>query len=353
MKSSMEFLGVINDNKIYKYLIESDNNMKFCFLNYGGIITDLITPDKYGNYENIVIKFDDFRDYEVNKPSFGAIIGRVAGRIKNAEFKLNGENYFLEKNDGNNCLHGGFIGFHHRIWDVVECPNEDGISFKLLYVDEDGEGGFPGTIHMEVTYTFTKEGELIINYKGTSDKDTILNPTNHTYFNLSGNAKNTIENHYLKIKSDRFIELNDELIPTGKLLNVENTTFDFKKYNLISRGIKSDDPQNIIAGNGYDHGFILNKNINSEISDIAVYDPVSGRELKVETDSKAVVVYTSNQMDDSFKVNNQNSKQYMGICLETQIEPDAINNENFSDCVLKKSEIFSSTTKFTFKVNKS
>jgi len=353
MKTNTELLGTIDKQKINKYTAQSDNGIKFSFLNYGGVITEIITPDKSGNYENIVLKFDDYKDYEINQPFLGAIVGRVAGRIKDAKFTINGTQYLLEKNDGNNSLHGGKFGFSHQIWDVIEYIDDENATFKLTYFSKDGEGGFPGNICMEVTYNLTKDGKLIINYRGSSDRDTILNPTNHTYFNLSGDAKNTIENHYLKIKSDAFIELNEELIPTGKLLNVENITFDFRKFGLISDGIKGNHVQNVIVGNGYDHGFILNKSLNDEESDISIYDPISGRELKIQTDSKSVVVYTSNSMDESFKVNNRNSEKYLGICFETQIEPDAISNPNFSNCILKKGEKFSSTTRFTFDVLKS
>ncbi|MCL2321137.1 MAG: galactose mutarotase, partial [Oscillospiraceae bacterium] len=218
------------------------------------------------------------------------------------------------------------------------------------YLSEDGENGYPGNLNMEVTYTLTKDGEFSIEYRGVSDEDTILNPTNHTYFNLSGNAKRVIKDHILKVNSDSFIEVNQELIPTGKILDVKNTPFDFKNFKPVSEGMNSNYDQNIIVGNGYDHAFILNKNKNDGLYDIAVYDPVSKRELKVNTISKSVVIYTSNSMGDNFKVNGRNSEKYLGICLETQIEPDAISNPNFSSCILKKGEQFYSKTSFKFDV---
>ncbi len=342
MAITKKYLGTIDEKDIYEFTLKNKNNVEVSCLNYGGIITKILTADKNGNFENIVLNFDDFKDYKKNEPYLGAIIGRVGGRIKNAEFSIDGEKFVLDKNNGNNCLHGGFKGFNQYIWDV--CENGES-SLKLTCLSCDCTGGFPGNLNMEVVYTLNDEDEFIINYKGKSDKKTILNPTNHTYFNLSGNAKKTIHDHILKICADKFIEIDEELMPTGKLIDVKGTLFDFNEFRNISEGFNSDNVQNKIATSGYDHGFILSKNFDNEI---LAYDKLSGRGLIVETDAPCVVVYTSNSMGNNFKVNGRNSEKYLGLCLETQIEPDAINIENFSNCIIDKDEEFSSTTKYKF-----
>ncbi len=344
MAVTKKILGTIDGKDIYKFTLKNKNNIEISCLNYGGIITEILTPDRYGNYENIVLSFDDFCDYKVNEAYFGAIIGRVAGRIKDAKFSIDDKEYFLEKNDGENCLHGGINNFSHSIWDV---GYEDESTLKFTYFSKDGSCGFPGNIKMEVKYTLTDEDEFVIHYRGEADGKTILNPTSHSYFNLSGNAKNTIYDHLLKISSDNFLEIDEKCIPTGKLIDVKDTPFDFNELKNISDGLNPSYIQNEIVGGGYDHTFILNKHFDNEIM---LYDRLSGRGLIVETSAPSVVVYTSNKMKEDFKVNGTLSKKYMGICLETQIEPDAINSNNFSNCVIDKNEVFLSTTKYSFKV---
>ncbi|MEH7381286.1 aldose epimerase family protein [Bacillus sp. JJ1533] len=345
MKISTDTFGKIDNRSVHAYTIENNNGMSFRCINYGCIITDIITPDRDGNLENVVLGFDHLEDYLQHSPYFGAIVGPVAGRIKAGQFELDGTVYHLEKNENNNHLHGGEKGFSNLIWEaaVIEQQDEAGVEFQ--YVRQDGEDGYPGTVTFKVTYILNNHNELKITMSGISDKNTILNLTNHTYFNLSGNVTDDILQHELTLKSDRFLELNDELLPTGNMLEVKGTSFDFQNGRKIVEGTAADHPQNILAGNGYDHPFLLNSNQNQEIQ---LSDQESGRTLIVETNQPAVVVYTSNQLEGNFEIRGVKARPYLGICLETQGLPDAINHPNFPSVEIKKGEKYYWETKYTF-----
>ncbi|MEH7384210.1 aldose epimerase family protein [Bacillus sp. JJ1521] len=345
MKITTDIFGELGNQPIHAYTIENDQGMSFRCINYGCIITDMITPDKNGNLENVVLGFDKIEDYLKYSPYFGAIVGPISGRIKAGQFELDGTVYNLEKNENNNHLHGGAKGFSNLVWDatVIEQPEEVGVEFS--YVRQDGEGGYPGTVTTKVRYLLNNKNEFKITMSAVSDKNTILNLTNHTYFNLSGNIKDDILQHELTLKSDRFLELNDELLPTGVMLDVTGTAFDFQNGRKIVDGTIADNPQNILAGNGYDHPLLLTSNQNQEIQ---LSDETSGRTLIVETNQPAVVVYTSNQLEGDFEIRGIKARPYLGICLETQGLPDAINHPNFPSVVVKKDEEYLWETKYTF-----
>jgi len=349
MKVLQEVVGEHNGQTVDSFHLKNDNGMEVTCLSIGCVITKILTEDAKGQFENVVLGFDTVEEYSSNPPFFGAVCGRVAGRIKNAEFELEGDVYKLAKNDGNNHLHGGLKPFSHVVWEgkVIESENEVGVEFT--YVSPDGEEGYPGTVTMKVIYTLTNENEFTIEYKGQTDKSTLLNVTNHSYFNLSGNAKRDVLNHELTIKSNQFLELNDELLPTGTLLDVDNTAFDFREGRKISDGVNSDHPQNILAGHGYDHPLLLNANHDQEIK---LVDEESGRMLVVETDQPSVVLYTSNMLGDSVVINGEKSKNHLGVCLETQGPPDSIHHPEFASAVLEKGEEYYSKTNFTFSVLK-
>lgn len=349
MKVMQEKFGEIDSQLVTAFTIINDNGIEITCLNYGCIITKIIAPDNKGNYENIVLGFDCLDDYLKYSPYFGAVVGRVAGRIKDACFELDGKTYLLYKNENNNHLHGGFKGVSNVVWeaDVIETENEIGIQF--LYVSPDGEEGYPGNVHIRVTYTLNNENELCISYYAKSDQNTLLNVTNHTYFNLSGNLKRGVLNHFLKIKSDRFLELDKEFIPTGSILDVTNTPFDFRDGRTIKEGVISGHPQIELVGQGYDHPFLLNVHHDNEI---ILWDPENGRTLTIETDEVGVIVYTGNQLKDDYEIRGVPSRKYLGICLETQGLPDAIHHPHFPSYILEKDKEYSSVTKYKFGIIK-
>jgi aldose 1-epimerase len=349
MKVIQEKWAEIDQQPVISFTMTNAHGIEVTCLNYGCIITKIITPDKAGNYENIVLGFERFEPYITNSPYFGAVIGRVAGRIQHASFELDGKTYTLYKNENNNHLHGGVKGFHRVIWDaaVVEKENEIGVQFS--YTSPDGEEGYPGNVHVQVTYTLNNENELIISYNATSDQNTLLNLTNHTYFNLSGNLKRDILHHRLKIKSDQFLELDKEFIPTGTLLDVDNTPFDLRRGKIIEEGVTANHSQIKLVGQGYDHPFLLSTHHDEEI---VLSDPESGRTLTVETDEVGVVVYTGNQLPNGMDIYGVPSRKYLGICLETQGLPDAIHHSHFPSSILRAGETYSSVTKYMFGVMK-
>jgi aldose 1-epimerase len=347
MKVIQASFGQIDNQNVNSFTLINDHGIEITTINYGCIITKIITPDKHGNYENIVLGYDTLEEYLKNNSFFGAVCGRVAGRIKAGAFELDGQSYSLAKNDNGNHLHGGIKGFDKVLWDAVIIENKHEIGVQFLYISPDGDEGYPGQLALKVTYTLNNHNELSIHYSGQSNQKTLLNVTNHSYFNLSGNLKRDILNHSLKIKSERFLELNNELLPTGRFLDVENTPFDFNDGRLIKSAATSTDPQNILAGNGYDHPFLLNKNEDSEI---VLKDSESGRILTIETDEVSVVVYSGNSISPEGEIRGVPSRKHLGICLETQGLPDAIHHSHFPSCILDKDEEYTSVTKYRFGV---
>lgn len=347
MEVIKDTFGQLNGETIYAYTLKNDKGMEVTSINYGCIITKMLVPDQNGKIENVVLGFDTVEEYIEHSPFFGAVIGRVAGRIGGASFELDGKTYDLAVNNGPNHLHGGLKGFDKVIWDTNVIEGDDSVGLEFTYFSPDGEEGYPGNLTVKVTYTLDNNNVFTIAYEGVSDENTLLNLTNHTYFNLNGNLKDDILNHVLTLKSDKFIELNDDLIPTGEFLDVENTAFDFRQGREIKDGTISTLKQNQLAGNGYDHPFVLSSNHNREI---ILECPESGRNLVVETDEPCVVLYTGNQMGDDFDMNGVPSRKHLGLCLETQKHPDAINQPNFDSIVLKKGESYKSQTSFQFNV---
>lgn len=347
MKIIQEKWAEIHKQPVISFTMINDNGMEVTCINYGCIITKIVTPDKNGNYENVVLGFEHFPPYITNTPYFGAVIGRVAGRIQNACFELDGKTYTLCKNENNNHLHGGVKGLHRVLWNAVAVENEGEVGVRFSYTSPDGEEGYPGTVQVQVTYMLNNQNELVISYNARSDKSTLLNLTNHTYFNLSGNIKRDILDHELKIKSDQFLELNEELIPTGIFLDVTDTPFDLRKGKKLKDGIMANHPQIEVVGQGYDHPFLLNAHHDEEI---VLWDPGSGRTLTVETDEVGVVVYTGNQLQEGMDIYGVPSRKYLGICLEVQGLPDAIHHPHFPSWILRPEETYSSVTKYKFGV---
>ncbi|WP_085522960.1 aldose epimerase family protein [Tuberibacillus sp. Marseille-P3662] len=342
MEITQGTFGEMDGQKVGFYTLKNDNGMEMTCINYGCIITEILVPDRKGKFENVVLGFDNLDDYREHSSFFGAIIGRVAGRIKNAEFQLDGHSYELSKNENNNHIHGGPNGFSQVLWDVKTVDYEDAVGIEFSYMSPDGDEGYPGTLEMTVTYRLNNDNELSIIYDGLSDEKTLLNPTNHSYFNLSGNLKRDVLDHVLTMDSDKWIELNEELLPTGRLLDVKDTAFDFQHGRKIRDGVQSTHSQNQLVGQGYDHPFLLSDPV------ISLTDEKSGRQLEVWTDQPVVVCYSGNQLDGDFAIRGVPVKKHLGICLETQTPPDSIHHSNFQSAILDKGERYQSKTKYKF-----
>lgn len=341
METVQRAFGMMDNKEVIEFTVKNGNGIEISCINLGCVITKIYAPDNEGKAENIVLGFNSIEEYAVNPPFFGAVVGRVAGRIQQAEFELEGKTYNLVKNDGNNHLHGGLKGFNKVIWEAAPFENMNVAGVRFYYRSVDGEEGYPGNVTLQVTYTLNDRNEFTIHYGAETDQTTLINLTNHTYFNLSGDLKRDVLNHVLKMDSSKFLELNEELLPTGNLIDVTHTAFDFRSGRKIQDGAESDHPQNVLAGGGYDHPFILD-------GPILLVDQESGRKLMIETDTPSVVLYTGNQLTDDLSVNIGNARKHLGLCLETQGLPDAIHHPSFPSIVLEKGQTFSSVTKYTF-----
>lgn len=338
--------AIKDSSKVFSYTLENDHGMQLTCLNIGCIVTEIIVPDASGNFENVVLGFNTLEDYLQHMLYFGAVVGRVAGRIKGATFELDGVNYELPKNEGNNHLHSGDQGFHERVWDATPVEKENAIGIKFSYTSPDGEAGYPGEVTVTVTYWLTNDNQWIQEISGNTDQKTLLNMTNHSYFNLSGNVKTDILDHRLTLKSSLFLQLDDEFLPTGDIIDVTGTVFDFRNGRKLRDGISSVHPQNILVGNGYDHPFSLDENFNQEI---ILEDENSGRRLTIETDRPCVVLYTGNGIPEGFEVNHGiPARKNLGVCLETQGYPDAIHHSKLPSIVLAPGEEYKVMTTYTF-----
>ncbi|MBT2734015.1 galactose-1-epimerase [Bacillus sp. ISL-7] len=331
------------EQTIFSFAIQNDYGVEVTAINYGCIITKIVVPDKNGDFVNVVLGHDTLNEY-VNDPYFlGAVAGRVAGRIKGGSFELDGESYTLARNENNNHLHGGIKGFSKVVWNAEII----GSGVRFSYTSSDGEEGYPGNLIIEVTYILNNKNELSVHYKAGTDKKTLVTLTNHSYFNLSGNLKRDILHHTLTIKSDKFLELDHEFMPTGNFIEVEKTPFDFRNERVINTGTRSCHPQNILVGEGYDHPFLLHTHHDSEI---VLKDPEGGRTLTIETNEAGVVVYSGNSLKSEGEFRGVQSIKYLGICLETQALPDAIHHPHFPSVILDKDNLYSKTTVYKFGV---
>ncbi|MFD1849332.1 aldose epimerase family protein [Oceanobacillus bengalensis] len=330
-----------------EFTLTNDQGMAVSILNYGGIITRILVPDRDGMLENVVLGYKDYQHYVSDSNFFGALVGRVAGRIQGASFELDGKTYHLEENDGENHLHGGPAGFHSVIWEVVPFETAETIGLNLHYHSACGEGGYPGNVDITVTYELNNANQLSLTYTANSDQKTAFTMTNHSYFNLSGNLRSPVGGHHVTMESSKFVELDEQLIPTGKLLEVDGTPYDFRRGNLLRTGFESGFEQNKIAGNGYDHYFIFDDNREEKI---VVRDEQSGRVLTVHTNQPGVVMYTSNMLDDSLEFKEAFSEKYLGVCFETQASPASLHHEGFPSVILNAEEVYKRQTVFTFGV---
>lgn len=332
-------------NKWKQFTLVNNHGMEVSILNFGGVITDIIVPDSNGAMENVVLGYKNLEDYEDNPNYFGATVGRVAGRIQDASFKLDGETFSLEQNENEHHLHGGSNGFHHTIWDSKTHQTDDSVNLVLSLHTVDGDGGYPGNLNLTVTYSLDNDNNFKIDYQAISDKKTALALTNHTYFNLTGNYSDQIKNHFLTMNSNKFVELDEALIPTGTILDVTGTPFDFKNGRLLSDGMVSDNKQNQIATNGYDHYFIFE---DENLGHINVVDDESGRTLEVKTNQQGVVMYTANSLKEDINLKHGTSRKHLGVCFETQGSPASLHHEGFPTIILEANEPYSKYTLFSF-----
>jgi aldose 1-epimerase len=351
-KSSMkkESFGKLADGTpVDLYTLTNPAGIEARIATYGGIIVSLKTPDRNGRMADIVLGYDSLDGYLKKSPYFGALVGRYGNRIGGAKFTLNDVEYKLAANNGRNSLHGGLIGFDKKVWQAGTREVTGGVSLILTCRSADGEEGFPGNLAVTVTYTLTDSGELRIDYQATTDKDTVINLTNHTYFNLAGEG--SILDHELKLNADRFTPVSSDLIPTGELRSVKGTAFDFLEPHRIGERIAANEEQ-ITFGKGYDHNFVLNKPVGNPqgLSKVAtVYERNTGRVLEVETTEPGVQFYTGNVIDGSITgKGGQVYRQRAAFCLETQHYPDSPNKPGFPSVVLKKGDTFKSQTIFRF-----
>ncbi|WP_024833661.1 aldose epimerase family protein [Ruminiclostridium josui] len=332
------------------YTLKNSNNMSVDILNYGGTIVSILMPDKDGKIADIALGFDDIKSYMENDAYVGALIGRHGNRIENAEFELNGKVYKLVKNDGNNHLHGGTIGFHNVVWDA-EIQEENGVQkLVLTHTSPDGEENYPGNLNVKVEYSLSEDNELKIDYTAVSDKDTVVNLTNHAYFNLSGHDSGDVLKHQIYINADKFTPVNDECIPTGEIRDVKGTVMDFTKLSSFSQGIFSDDEQ-IVYGQGYDHNWVLNTNGNINEVACELYDPESGRAMQVFTTKPGMQFYSGNHLSEKVHLIGKNSTVYnkrAGLCLETQFFPNGMKHKNFPSPILKANETYHYVTIYKF-----
>ena len=340
-------IGNVELVDIFSFTLKNNNGIEVSFINYGGRITSIKTPDKGGNVEEIVLGYDNLADYMSDTAYLGAICGRVAGRIKEGRFFLDGKEFSLTKNDGDHHLHGGNSNFSHAVWRWQVISLKESVMVKLFYESKDKEEGYPGQIDVTVIYELNKDNQFIITYEGRASEKTLINLTNHAYFNLNGNTRDNILNHYLQINSDEFLEIDEEALPTGRLLRAEGTPFDLNDKKQLKKQLLKCHEQLELAKNGYNHPFILNHHF---VREIILIEAKSGRKLTVETDCPCVVVYTASYFEDDFEIRGVKASKYLGICLETQGFPDAINHDHFPSIILNKGEIYQSKTSYTFGV---
>lgn len=337
--------GHLSGRSAKYFELRNKNGMLVKVTNYGGTITEIHVPDKDGNIEDVILGFDSLEPYLKDHPYFGSTIGRSANRIAKGKFQIGNNVYQVEKNLGEHHLHGGSEGFHSKLWESKII--KDGVEF--YYLSKDGEGNYPGNLKVCVRFSLSHDNQLRIEYKAETDQSTICNLTNHSYFNLAGESSTTILDHDLQIFASHYNETDAALIPTGKLLNVENTPLDFRTTRLINDRI-DEEHDTIRFGNGYDHNFILDKHKNELALAAILKDSKSGRVMEVLTTEPGLQLYTGNSLDNRIGKSGRPYNKRSAVCLETQHFPDAPNQVSFPSTQLNPGDIYQSTTIYHFKV---
>ncbi len=345
------FQQTVNGKQTDLFVLTNKNGVKAAITNYGGRVVSLLVPDKNGEFGDIALGYDSLSNYLNNAEQyFGALIGRYGNRIEKGAFTLDGKEYTLATNNGPNHLHGGDVGFNDRVWDAEQLDKQN---LRLTYVSEHMEEGYPGRLTAKVLYTLTPDNELRIEYMAVTDRKTVVNLTNHTYFNLQGAATGKITDHKVMFNADHYTPIDSTLIPTGEIAPVEGTPFDFTESTAIGARINNENQQ-LNHGSGYDHNWVLNKEDRNTMTLAAkVTEPESGRKMKIYTTEPGLQFYTGNFLDGS--VTGKKGKPYehrTAFCMETQHYPDSPNNPDFPTTVLKPGEIYHTISVYEFGVTK-
>lgn len=350
MNIAKKYFGRTQEGKTaYIFTLENSNKMIVRITNYGGIVVSIKVPDNKGRFDDVVLGFDGLDGYLKHDLFFGAIVGRHANRIENAEFEINGEKYNLTKNEGENHIHGGIKCFSKVLWDVSEKSADN--TLELTYLSKDGEEGYPGNLQVKVTYTLTEDNELKIDYYAVSDKDTVVNLTNHSYFNLSGRnfGFNSILKHKLYINADKFTVNDKNSLPTGEIRDVSGTPMDFTEPKEIGKEI-NDDYDQLVLAKGYDHNWILNDDSKPLKKAAEAYEEKSGRVMEVFTTKPGMQFYSGNYIYPLVGKHQARYDERGGFCLETQYFPNSLKHKNFPSPILKAEEEYKHTTIYKFSV---
>lgn len=348
--SSKSFGKSATGEPITLYILKNSAGMEVHIMNYGGIITKILTPDKNGKIEDVVLGFDSVEEYIKDSPFFGAVVGRYGNRIAKGKFSLDGAEYTLATNNNGNALHGGLKGFDKKIWKVLDAQGtKEGSKLVLSYNSANMEEGYPGNLAVILTYTLGADNALGIEFSASTDQATVVNLCQHTYFNLSGQTKRNILKHTIQLNAPKLVAVDDQLIPTGELIDVKNTPFDFLSAKEIGSRINQNENIQIKRGGGYDHCFAFDKPLGTLARIATAQDPESGRRMEVFTTEPGVQFYTANFLDGHLvgKYGTSYTKR-MGFCLETQHFPDSPNRSNFPSTILRPGEKYYTKTIYQF-----
>ncbi|GAA0895871.1 aldose epimerase family protein [Virgisporangium aurantiacum] len=341
------------DGEVDRFTLGNTQGMRVRILTFGGIIQSIEVPDRRGRVSNVVLGFAGLTDYVERSPYFGCITGRYANRIALGRFTLDGASYRLPTNDGPNSLHGGTVGFDKHVWKATPFERGDAVGVRMRHISPDLDQGYPGTLTTTVTYTLTSDNALRIGYRATTDRPTIVNLTNHTYFNLAGEGSGSVEGHVLRIDAGRYTPVDETLIPTGSIDPVAGTPMDFTRPVAIGERIRDDFPQ-LVNGGGYDHNWVLDREPGSGLVEVAtVVEPQSGRVLTVLTEEPGIQFYSGNLLDGT--LTGTSGRAYhrgAGFALETQHFPDSPNHPNFPTTVLRPGQVYRTTTVYRFSTSR-
>jgi aldose 1-epimerase len=348
--------GSVGGQAVDIYTLTNSNGMEVKILTYGGIIQSVKVPDRHKHFENVTLGFDNLADYVAKSPYFGCITGRYANRIALGKFTLDGVTYQLPINNPPNSLHGGTVGFDKHVWAATVIQNHDGVGLKLTFTSPNGDQGYPGTLRAEVTYLLTDRNQIRMDYRATTDKATIINLTNHAYWNLEGEGSGSIDDHVLKLNASHYTPVDPTLIPTGAIDPVAGTPMDFTRSTAIGDRIR-DSFEQLVIGRGYDHNWVLDRRSPTDTSMIRaarVLEPDSGRVLEIFTTEPGIQFYSGNFLDGTLVgTSGRMYRQGDGFALETQHYPDSPNKPNFPSTVLRPGQVYNTTTIYQFSTSHS
>ncbi|MEO5905932.1 MAG: aldose epimerase family protein [Saprospiraceae bacterium] len=342
--------GIMPDGtKVSEYTLANHHGLEMSVINYGCTITSILVPDRQGQLGDVVLGFDSIDGYLASNHYIGSVIGRYANRIASGKFTLSGQEFSLPVNLAPHHLHGGLNGFNKKLWSARPFENDEGEGVDFVYKSPDGEEGYPGTLDVTVRYLLSHENDIIFHYTAGTDRLTILNLSQHSYFNLNTHGGDILE-HQLMLKADQYLPVNDQMIPTGELKDVIGSPFDFRQMKPVGKDMSPKDKQIKIA-NGYDHNWVLDKKQNELSVAATLFDPESGRKMQVYTTEPGIQLYAGNFLDHQIGKSNNLYGPYAGLCLETQHFPDSPNQPNFPSVNLNPGQTFQSTTILHFSVD--